>query len=458
LRTELQAISGNPNLYLRTNAPPTLSHNAIGAGGPLYNRALTNNFTEYGNWAVLNGKAEYSLTPGIWYLAVYAAGGSHVRYRLEVSIGSIGDIAFSGGSVTNQELAAGDWRYYRVQVPVDMPDAWMLSYTRQQGDVALYLRDTVPPGQGVSATDLIDWKKDGKNHGPYPYFTNAGSYTLTVPAVRPGNLYYIGVLALSDVSFSISSVAGTNPIPLNGILAFKDGYVTNQIPPGGVLRFRIDVPADGRRWQHSAVHASSVKCFLDQGTLPTLTTADHWSSVGANSTFNAVLYNSSWPWLPGYRYYLAITNTSAATQPFSFRMDGKDCSNDDYDNDGLPDCWEIAHFGDIYTYGPNSDPDGDGFTNLQEYLAGSDPMDPHSLPNSSSVSTTLSAPIATRDGKFGFYVNGPTNRIYRVMVSSALASGSWSEITNYLQLTPTQLIVVPLDTSKPSGFYRVVAP
>lgn len=80
LRTELIAISGNPNLYLRTNAPPTLSHNAPGSGSPLYSRALTNAVgTEYGNWAVLNGKNEFELTPGTWFLAVHAAGGSTVR-------------------------------------------------------------------------------------------------------------------------------------------------------------------------------------------------------------------------------------------------------------------------------------------------------------------------------------------------------------------------------------------
>ena len=46
----------------------------------------------------------------------------------------------------------------------------------------------------------------------------------------------------------------------------------------------------------------------------------------------------------------------------------------DADMDGLPDAWELAHFGNLSQAG-TGDPDGDGFTNTQEYLADTDPMD-----------------------------------------------------------------------------------
>jgi hypothetical protein len=50
---------------------------------------------------------------------------------------------------------------------------------------------------------------------------------------------------------------------------------------------------------------------------------------------------------------------------------------EDSDGDGLPDWWEMLHFGTL-AHGPDDDFDGDGLDNRGEYIAGTDPTDPES--------------------------------------------------------------------------------
>ena len=51
----------------------------------------------------------------------------------------------------------------------------------------------------------------------------------------------------------------------------------------------------------------------------------------------------------------------------------------DTDGDGLADDWEQQYFGSTTGALPNDDPDGDGFNNLQEFLAGTDPTNATSV-------------------------------------------------------------------------------
>ena len=82
LRTRLDAISGNPNLYIRAGGAPTLSHNLNGQGGTLYDRSLTaSGGSEYGNWVPLNsGRYQATLTSGPWVPG--RAGGRWFRRQL----------------------------------------------------------------------------------------------------------------------------------------------------------------------------------------------------------------------------------------------------------------------------------------------------------------------------------------------------------------------------------------
>ncbi len=52
----------------------------------------------------------------------------------------------------------------------------------------------------------------------------------------------------------------------------------------------------------------------------------------------------------------------------------------DADLDGISDSWEVAFFGSATGADPNVDSDGDGLTNLQEYILGSNPLIPNAKP------------------------------------------------------------------------------
>ena len=66
--------------------------------------------------------------------------------------------------------------------------------------------------------------------------------------------------------------------------------------------------------------------------------------------------------------WISLSNTFAHVQT-DFILPGADT-----DGDGLADAWELVNFGTLAN-GAAGDPDGDGASNLQEYLAGTDPND-----------------------------------------------------------------------------------
>ena len=92
--------------------------------------------------------------------------------------------------------------------------------------------------------------------------------------------------------------------------------------------------------------------------------------------------------------------------------------NNDTDADGLPDDWELRHFGNL-AQGPNDDPDHDGASNLQELAAHTNPSDSQSV---------LRLAISAQEGSLlsinWFAVLGVR---YRIQTSSSLAPNDWHD-------------------------------
>src|SRR5882672_1281771 len=97
----------------------------------------------------------------------------------------------------------------------------------------------------------------------------------------------------------------------------------------------------------------------------------------------------------------------------------------DSDQDGLPDLWEIVH--GLNPYDPADaldDPDGDGYSNRNEYFAGTDPHSAESL-----LRFTKIKQIGPSD--FFLQFQATSNRVYSVVYRTDNQSTNWIKIREF---------------------------
>ncbi|MBI5387486.1 MAG: lamin tail domain-containing protein [Verrucomicrobia bacterium] len=127
----------------------------------------------------------------------------------------------------------------------------------------------------------------------------------------------------------------------------------------------------------------------------------------------------------------------------------------DFDQDGLPDVWEVAHqFNPSDPTDAHLDPDGDGMTNLHEYLAGTDPRD-----GSSVLRVTLQQELAETGTNVVLQFPGLRGRTYSVL-SAETAAAIGVLLTDIDPLPVDQMVTVThaLPPNTPRRFYRVISP
>lgn len=153
--------------------------------------------------------------------------------------------------------------------------------------------------------------------------------------------------------------------------------------------------------------------------------------------------------LSGYAYgantgWISLSNAQAFVR--TERLDG----GPDSDADGLPDAWEFSRYGKLTALSGSGDWDDDGVSDVDEYLADTDPVDDESqllltLVEAGGSTNRLAWPSRS-------------TRLYQVQATASL-TGTWANAASgVLSGTGGELVLTDVPaTNSPVRFYRVNA-
>lgn len=158
---------------------------------------------------------------------------------------------------------------------------------------------------------------------------------------------------------------------------------------------------------------------------------------------------------PGFIFREWAVDTQGRNESVNMLMQGPCAAvalfDPDANEDGLPDEWQVIHFGSYLAdrAAPDADPSGSNMTNLEKWIAGLDPNDPDSVFRIGKLQ-------AAAAGGISISWHGVNERSYRLFMAETL-SGPWVRYPdNATEFTGHDAdITVPITSASPTLFFRL---
>jgi uncharacterized repeat protein (TIGR03806 family) len=320
--------------------------------------------------------------------SIHYSGASGVNGSFSVTVGSAPDFA----STVNTTFG----RNYYFSISFLKP--WRVGNEHSPG--ASPAADTWPSNMVVNETDTFTNDTGAALDLTVDRFHfHAAAVTgspLTPFVVRVNGDNNFTVLAVGDPV--TSHVSGANNVP------FASAPVPLALAPGETIAMGfLDANADGSGTAGAGVVAFNTTAPADRIHYSGGSSTGNSGSVtvGLAPDFGTSIYTSF-----GRNYFFSITITPTVNES-------------DTDDDGLPDTWEKAYAADLALLSPARDSDGDGFTDDDERLLGTGPLDA-----TSQLQVIEWRPDSAGQVVLGSFASIP-GRGYRLLVSEDLTW--WSD-------------------------------